>query len=310
MGNITEGTTWTDKITQLETNDAVLGGPNGPANKQAIELSARTQYLKALIATINAELTGARGGKASLDERMDQYDAFNPENIATLQALIAAALDSAGLANREVLKTIRYRFQTGISVINNRGVVTGCTVSKSSSAIRNLSIAAGSFFANGLTIPCPGMNNSAIVTSNPGEAAQVCYGYVFVDSSGVVRFSVTEYGELVPDNGIAICRITVPAGNTQVSDPNLTSVTITDVRRIEAGYPQQVNSIAYASVAFPYNMLDTEYVVLVDVQGAKGGMNQRGTVYAGDKAANGFKLYSEGSIDSVSVRWIAIKLML
>jgi hypothetical protein len=78
MGVITEGTTWTDKITQLETTDAVLGGPNGPANKQAIEFAARTQYLKALITAINAELAAERGGKASLGERMDQYDAFDP----------------------------------------------------------------------------------------------------------------------------------------------------------------------------------------------------------------------------------------
>jgi hypothetical protein len=129
-------------------------------------------------------------------------------------------------------------------------------------------------------------------------------------SSGVVRFSVTECGEIVPDNGIPICRITVPAGNTQVTDPNLASVTITDVRRIEAWYPQQVNSIAYVSVALPYTMIDTDYMVLIFVQEAKGNMNQRGTVYAGDKASNGFKIYSEGSMDSVSVRLIAIKLML
>jgi hypothetical protein len=310
MGVITEGTSWIDKITQLETADAVLGGPNGPANKQAIEFASRTQYLKALIATINAELAAARGGKASLDARLDQYDVFDPENIATLQALIAAALDSAGLANREVIKTIRYRMQAGSAVISNRGVVAGCTVSKSISAIRNLSLAAGSFFADGLTIPCPAMDNSAIVASNPGEVAQVCYGYVFVDGNGVVRFSVTEFGEIVPDNGIPICRITVPGGNTQVTDPNLTSVTITDVRRIEAGYPQQVKSIAYASVALPYTMIDTEYMVLLFVEGAKGNMNQRSTVYAGDKASNGFKIFSEGSIDSVSVRWLAIKLVL
>jgi hypothetical protein len=310
MGTIAEGNTWIDKITQLETTDVVLGGPNGPANKQAIEFAARTQYLKALAGTINAELAVARGGKASLDARLDQYDAFNPENIAALQVLIAASLDSAGLANREVLKTIRYRLQTGTAVITNRGVVMGCTVSKSNTAIRNLSLGSGSFFANGLTMPCPAMDNSAIVASNSGSAAQVCYGYVFVDANGAVRFSVTDFGEIVPDNGIPICRITVPAGNTQVTDPNLASVTITDVRRIEAGYPTQVNSIAYTSVALPYNVIDADYVVLIDVQGAKGGMNQRNTVYIGDKASNGFKVYAQGSIDSVSVRWLAVKLVL
>jgi hypothetical protein len=305
MGTIAEGNTWIDKITQLETTDVVLGGPNGPANKQAIEFTARTQYLKSLITVINTKLAAARGGKTSIDERLDQYDAFNPENIATLQVLIAAALDSAGLANREVLKTIRYRLQTGTTVITNRGVVVGCTVARSNTAIRNLSLGAGSFFANGLTMPCPAMENSTIVASNSGSAAQVYYGYVFVDSSGAVRFSVTDFGEIVPDNGI-----TVPTGNTQVTDPNLASVTITDVRRIEAGYPTQVNSIAYTSVALSYNMIDADYVALVDIQGAKGGMNQRNTVYIGDKASNEFKVYAQGSIDSVSVRWLAIKLIL
>jgi hypothetical protein len=71
-----------------------------------------------------------------------------------------------------------------------------------------------------------------------------------------------------------------------------------------------VNSIAYTSIAFPYPMLDADYAVAVDVQGGKGGMNQRNTVYAGDKASNGFKVYAEGSIDSVNIRWLAIKLNL
>jgi hypothetical protein len=310
MGYITEGTSWIDKITQLETTDAVLGGPNGPVNKQAVEFAARTQQLKAWYTALQAEIAAARGGKANLDARLDQYDVFDPQNISTLQALITASLDMAGLANRENMKTIRYRIQTATALITNRGVIAGCTVTKSSSAIRNLSLSAGSFFADGLTIPCPAMENSAVVASNSGAASQVCYGYVFVDTTGAVRFSVTEFGQIVPDNGIPLCRITVPAGNTQVSDPNLASVTISDVRRIEAGYPAQTNSIAYMSVALPYAMIDTDYTVLLDLQKAKGGMNQRSTVYAGDKASNGFKIYAEGSIDSVSVRWAAIKLTL
>jgi hypothetical protein len=223
---------------------------------------------------------------------------------------MALGIDLAGLANREHIKTLKQRIQTGIVTISNRGVIVGCTVSKSGTSIRNLSLAAGSFFADGLTIPCPAMENSALVASNPGGVAQVCYGYVFVDNNGVMRFSVTEFGEIVPDTGIPICRITVPAGNTQVSDPNLSSVTISDVRRIEAGYPIQVNSIAYTSVALPYSMLDTAYTVFIDVQRAKGGMHQRSTVYAGDKATNGFKMYVEGSIDDVNVRWATVKLSL
>jgi hypothetical protein len=150
------------------------------------------------------------------------------------------------------------------------------------------------------------MANCAMVVSNSGTAAQVCYGYLFLDAAGTVRFSVTESGAVVPDNGIPLCRITVPAGNDQVSDPNLASVAITDVRRIEAGYPIRVNSIAYASVALPYPVGDGEYAVLLDILDAKGGWNQRETIYAGDKASNGSKVYIGVSLDTVKVKWTAL----
>ena len=53
MANISENTqspTWAQGIYQIETSDPVLGGANGIANRQARELAARTQWLKAEIA--------------------------------------------------------------------------------------------------------------------------------------------------------------------------------------------------------------------------------------------------------------------
>jgi hypothetical protein len=79
------------------------------------------------------------------------------------------------------------------------------------------------------------------------------------------------------------------------------------VRRIEAGYPVQLNSIAYTSVALAYNMLDGEYEAVTEILEMKGGTNQRAMVYPGDKAANGFKIYVDGTLDAVKVRWTAIK---
>jgi hypothetical protein len=280
-----------------------LGGPNGPANIQAKELGSCVKYLK----KTSDEVIAARGGKTSLNERLNEYDVFDPDSIAALYGFMALGIDLAGLANRETMKTIRQRIQTGIVTVTNRGVMSGCTVSKSASAIRNLSLAAGTVFMNGITIPCPAMTNCAMVASNSGSTSQICYGYLFVDATGAVRFSVTEFGATVPENGIPLCRITVPAGNDQVSDPNLASVTITDVRRVEAGYPMQVNSIAYASVSLPAAVGDGEYTVLLDILDAKGGWNQRETIYAGDKAANGFRVYIGGSLDAVKVRWTALK---
>ena len=187
MGKLEVGDGWIEGITQLEITDPVLGGPNGPANIQAKELGACIKYLK----KITDEVIAARGGKTNLDARLDQYDTFDPSSIAALYGFVAAALDLSGLANRETIKTIKQRIQTGVVTITNRGVITGCTVTKSSTSIRNLSLSAGSFFADGLTIPCPAMDNSALVASNPGSVAQVCYGYVYVDTKATRKNNLT-----------------------------------------------------------------------------------------------------------------------
>jgi hypothetical protein len=270
------------------------------------QLAARTEFLK----KIADELINARGGKASLDERLNQYDAFEPENIAALHAFAALGIDMAGLANREIAKTISQRFQSGVTVIANRGVISGCVVTKSVSAVRNLSLSAGAFFLNGVEQPCPEFQNAALIPANYGDAAQTCYAYIYLDASKAVKFACTPLGGAVPEGGLSLYRFTVPAGNAETNDPYLGSVTMTDVRRVEAGYPVQFNSIPYASVALPYTMIDSEYEVVIDILSFKGGGGQRPSVYPGDKAANGFKLYVEGSLDAVSIRWTAIKLSL
>jgi hypothetical protein len=160
---------------------------------------------------------------------------------------------------------------------------------------------------NGVEIACPTVPNGALVPANPDAAPQICYAYIFLNAEGRVQFATTSFGEPVPDGGLALYRVTVPAGNTGVTDPNMASVTLTDVRRVEAGYPIQLNAIAYTSVALAYTMLDGEYEVVTEVLEMKGGTHQRPMVYPGDKAANGFKIYVDGTLDAVKVRWTAIK---
>jgi hypothetical protein len=46
---------------------------------------------------------------------------------------------------------------------------------------------------------------------------------------------------------------------------------------------------------------------MVDVTGYAGGWNQRPCVYAAEKAANGFKVFADGTLDEVTVKWKAIK---
>jgi hypothetical protein len=306
MANLTETATWEAGIFQNEITTRWVGGADGAANKQAKQLANRTKFLK----QYTDEVVAARGGKASLDERLDQYDAFEPDSVAALHVFVALGIDMAALANRETRKTVQQRLQSGVAVITNRGVISGCVVSKSAGAVRNLSLSAGTFFMNGLEINCPAVTNGAMVPANTGQVEQVCYAYIFINDEGAARFATTAFDEPVPDGALSLYRITVPAGNTGANDPSLESVTLTSVRRIEAGYPVQVNSIPYASVALPYTMIDSSYAVILDILDFKGGGHQRPTVYPGGKANNGFKIYVEGSLDAVEVRWTAIKLTL
>jgi hypothetical protein len=306
MANLQEKATWEPGIFQNEADTRWSPGPDGGSNRQAKQLANRTVYLK----QYTDELVQARGGQANLNARLDQYDAFNPDSVAALYAFTAMGLDLAGLANRETQKTIRQRLQSGVVSIINRGIISGCVVSKSTNAVRNLSLQAGKFFMNGIEIACPDVANGAMVPANTGQASQICYAYIFINSSGVVQFATTSFDEPVPDGAVSLYRITVPVGNTGATDPTLESVTLTDVRRVEAGYPIQVNSLPYASVALPYSMITSDYAVYLDILNFKGGGNQRAMVYPGDKASNGFKIYVQGSLDAVNVRWTAVKLSL
>ncbi|MDR1127701.1 MAG: hypothetical protein LBL20_00170 [Treponema sp.] len=306
MAYLPEEKGWGPGVFKIETDTPWVGGLEGNCNKQALEFIKRLNYLK----DFADEIAAARGGKANLDARLDQYDAFNPDSIAALYMFTAMGIDLAGLANREAAKTIRQRLQSGVAVVTNRGIISGCTVSKSANAVRNLSLAAGAFFLNGLEISCPAVPNGALVPANDGSAAQICYAYIFLNANGQAQFATTPFGQAVPAGGLALYRITVPAGNTGENDSYLGSVTLTDVRRVEAGYPIQVNSLPYASVALPYSMIDSDYAVYLDILNFKGGGNQRTMVYPGDKASNGFKIYVQGSLDAVNVRWTAVKLSL
>jgi hypothetical protein len=50
---------------------------------------------------------------------------------------------------------------------------------------------------------------------------------------GFWRLAVTAIGQAVPEDGILLYNLTLPANSTDATDPNLAKVTLTDVRRIE-----------------------------------------------------------------------------
>jgi hypothetical protein len=220
--------------------------------------------------------------------------------------MIAYALDLGGRAHQEIKKTLDQRIQTGIATIINRGVISGLTVEKSTTALRSISLNAGKFFMNGMIYPCPSYPNASLVPDNNETDARYFYAYIYFGTNGVVKFACTPLDSAVPENGIGLCRLSVPPGNSYQNDPYLGNVTITDIRRVESAYPVQFNSTAYASVALPFAMLDAEYGVQLEIIDYKGGYNQLNTIHVANKAANGFNILSEGTLDAVHVRWTVL----
>jgi hypothetical protein len=267
-------------------------------------------YSGCRVAVVNSASAAVTVASAGLQKEVPPAGAMHLEFIGG-QWKVDSALSYAESAANETQKTIHQRIQTGTVQLANRGVISGCAITKSASAVRNISLSAGAFFINGLEVFCPTLANTSLVPPNNGTVEQVCYAYIFLDGNGkTVQFACTPFGGSVPEDGLALYRFTVPANNTEVNDPYLSAVTMTDVRRMEPGFPVFFNAAAYASVALPYDMIDADYEVIFEIIDFKGGASQRPAVYAGDKAANGFKLYVDGSIDAVNIRWSAVKMSL
>lgn len=86
MANLKETTAWESGIYQLETTDPVVGGADGIANKQAIQLANRTSYLKGKIESLESN------SNAQLVLKRDISDSYSKGEV---NALLAPKLDSA-----------------------------------------------------------------------------------------------------------------------------------------------------------------------------------------------------------------------
>lgn len=234
----------------------------------------------ALLAGLNAvesELKTARGEDADLDTRLDDMDAA------------IAALDPSR--------------NTGDITLYNRGVVTGCAVSKSTDATRNLNVEEGLIFAHGRQYAVSELLNTAAVPTNSGDSAATCYAYLYEADDGTIKCDCTELGEDVPDNGIAIALLTVPAANTEDSDAYLEEVTLTDIRRLEPNWPLAAGSPEPVDVVLETALDTTDYHVSLQVLDCEGGRTQIGEVYVADQLTNGFKVYATGGADAIEVRY-------
>lgn len=296
-------------ITQIPNNepDAV------PSlwNTRYQEIDENFANLDGRVVSRENEINQARGGKGSLDERLDEMASDIGATSVDMQNATAAALkfaiDQAALANYGVRALREQAQQEGVATILNRGIVSGCTASKSGTAARNLNISAGVCFANGRAYSVADGTNAASVPSNTGAGSVTVYAYLYQDAGGLWRLAVTPIGSDLPDGSIKIYNVTIPANSTDATDPNLTNVTLTDVRRIESQFPQLLNSPASTSIVLQ-TLSANDYKLDFDVVSAVGAPCESKGIVVSSLATNGFTVLLASAADNVVVRWKASKL--
>jgi hypothetical protein len=310
MANVVETPTWESGIYRIETTDPILGGEAGTANIQAKQLANRTLWLKFRADQVDAAASGYGSLQARLNAMQAQVESVGTDMLSMEQTAVMQALWLAHMAH-EAIDALRFGplQQRGEIIIRNRGVVSGCTVTKSTTAARNLNIAPGVCFANGQTYPVIEGNNAASVPANTlMTTAVVVSAYLYPHTDGqTYRLAVTAIGQAVPDNGIEIYRLTIPANNTDATDPNLTSVTLTDVRRIEANYPDMLDSPPTISLAFSRPMRGTDWRISFDVVSAAG-IARANDIMVTNRATNGCTLTLASAADDVRVLYLIERL--
>ncbi|WP_019561759.1 hypothetical protein [Caldimonas manganoxidans] len=308
MANLNETAAWESGVYRIETTDPILGGETGTANIQAKQLANRTLWLKARADQVDAAAAGYGSLQARLATLQSQVEAVgadmqNVEQAAVLEALMQAR---TALGMIDALRIGPWQQQGGVTIAN-RGVVGGCVVSKSTTAARNLNITPGRVFANGRTYVVLEGTNAASVPPNTGSGAVTVSAYLYPHSAGDWRLAVTAIGQSVPAGGMEIYRLTLPANSTDATDPNLTGVTLTDVRRIEADWPELMSSPPEAQVLLPRALRSSGYRLHLEPV-AWSGPQDRPEVQVASRASNGFTLRLISAHDAVTLRWGLQKL--
>lgn len=257
------------------------------------------------------ELEQARGGESSLNERIDglesQVNVQSAEFQNTETAAVMFALSQAALANKTAAALREHMQQEAEIVIQNRGIVTGCSITKSSSAARNLNLLAGRCFAHGRTYSVYAGDNVASVPPNVGTEPEVVHAYLRLDVNDQWRLSVTAIGQSVPDDGIRIYTLTIPANSTDATDPQLDNVSMTDVRRIESNFPAVLDNPASVSPAIEV-LSANDWRIDFDVVASEGAPCDPRCILVSSRAPNGMTLQLASAADNVRLRYRISKL--
>lgn len=280
-------------------------------NTRYSEIDANFLNLDGRVDAREIEIIAARNGKDSLDARLAEMASnISVTSVDMQNATVAAlkfAIDQAALANYSIKAFKQQLQQEGELSIQNKGIVSGCVAIKSTTAARNLTLSTGVCFANGRAYAVADGVNAASVPSNTGVGSATVYAYLYQDAGGLWRVAVTAIGQQVPPNSIRIYNITVPANSTDATDPSLTNVTLTDIRRIERNFPSRLNSPALASAVIN-GLSANNYRLDLDVVSATGAPCEAASIVVFSRATNGFTVQLASAADNVTVRWRTSKL--
>lgn len=287
MANLPESDNWEAGVYQFETTDPVQGGPDGIDNLPNKQLANRTAYLKARLAELQTSV-----------------DAVGVEGQNALWIAVEQALAFAGLLEQEMQRQQTVRHQEGVFTLTNRGIMRGCALSASTTANRNLNIAAGAVFMLGREWGVASVGNAAAVPSNTGGETGTAEAYL-VEVGEALTLAVTSLNEAAPDDALVLATLTIPAGNDGTSDPNLDNVGITTTARTEPDWPWVQSSPVYRQQNFANVMGSADYHLSLDVVDYAGGQPPTLSAAEADRATNSFRAYLTGTADNVKVRYVA-----
>jgi len=280
-------------------------------NSRYQEIDENFENLDSRTSSIGNELQAARGKEPSLDARLDvieqNVEGLDPDIQNMILASIQKALSSAGLANREIEKTLQVRIQKGEIFIPNRGVISGLNVTKSTTATRNLNVSSGKFFMFGRQCLIKDMENTASVPSNNTDVPAISYAYLWIDEDNNIRIDCTQLNEDIPEWGLPLAQLDVPANNNESTDPYLNDVQITDIRRIEPYWPTLLQSAASKYISLQYPLSEKDYSLRLEILDYKGPKPSEDALIVESRAGNGFNVVVSCVADSLKVNYLVIQ---
>jgi len=225
---------------------------------------------------------------------MAQYALRDRAALRAAATLGAAALNLAAGTWRGLQDLQQRGIQTGRAYIPRKYVIEGLQVSTGTG--RSLSIAAGTAVQGGMRRRYEARPNAIAVPVNPGTSAKTYTLYLTNDGDPYLV-----EGTSAPEGGLALARVTVPAGDTGATFGG----TLTDVRVVATPSTWFPPLLPTFTVALPYPMPSTDYEVFLHVESASD-LGRVHLVVTG-KAKNAFTVENRGTADDIVVRWMAVE---